>query len=317
MHDFLTPLIWSENQLIFTDQRLLPHIEDVFIADKVEKVAQAISDMVVRGAPAIGIAAAFGWALGKKQKYSDQIIYDLLIKTRPTARDLSYALEYMLRHNANPLKSAFNYLQTITELELELVKQVSSVIHSHDRILTHCHSGSLAMYNWGTALGGINYAWQKQNKEIFLWIKETRPRVQGRITAWEARKRGIPHCIIVDSTAAYLISCRKVDKIIVGADRIAKNFDVANKIGTLSLAITARHFNIPFYVAAPKTTFDEQADSGASFIIEERDNDEIKAFNNNLIYEKQENYFFNPAFDIVPHCLITAIITEQGLIELN
>lgn len=308
----LQPLVWENDKIIFLDQRKLPHNEELFIAKTVEETAFAIKNMVVRGAPAIGIAAVFGWVLGKNQKIEDKKIYNILKNTRPTAKDLFTALDYMINNKGNAYEKAMNYLKNLIKSEEKLVQNISEIIPNNSKILTHCHSGALAVYNWGSAFGGIAYSKVIEKKNIFLWIKETRPRFQGSITAWEAEKREIPHKIIIDSAAAYLMSKGEVDLIIVGADRISENGDIANKIGTLDIAILAKYFNIPFYIAAPFTTVDLSISNGKDIIIEKRDINEIKNYKDKLIYSENEFNFFNPAFDVVPNSLITDIITENG-----
>lgn len=307
----ITSIEYINGNLRIIDQRLIPYKIEYFNISSLENAAEAIKKMIVRGAPAIGIVAAFGFFLGVKEKKSPEKISKILINTRPTAKDLYSAVEFMKAGNSDPLDRAKKYLKMIEEKEECIVKNIASIIKKNSKLLTHCHTGSLAVFKWGTAFGGIAYAHCVKNKNLFLWIKETRPRFQGRITAWEARERKIPHKIIVDSAAAYVMNMGLVDQVIVGADRIALNGDTANKIGTLDLAILANYYNIPLYVAAPKTTFDINSKSGKNFIIEERNAEEIKFIKDELIFK--DNNFFNPAFDIVPYNLITGIITEDGL----
>lgn len=307
----ITSMEYLNGNLKIIDQRYIPYKIEYFNINNLDNAAQAIKKMIVRGAPAIGIVAAFGWYFGVKEKKSPEKITEILINTRPTAKDLLSAIEFMQTRNNDPLERANKYLKMIEEKEECIVRNISSIIKNNSKLLTHCHTGSLAVLKWGTAFGGIAYAHCIENKKLFLWIKETRPRFQGRITAWEARERKIPHKIIVDSAAAYVMSMGLVDQVIVGADRIAVNGDTANKIGTLDLAVLTNYYNIPFYVAAPKTTFDINSKSGKDFIIEERNAEEIKFIKGELIFK--DNNFFNPAFDIVPYNLITGIITEDGL----
>ncbi|MBN2362581.1 S-methyl-5-thioribose-1-phosphate isomerase [candidate division WOR-3 bacterium] len=313
--DFPRPLFWQNNCLLILDQRKLPFNEDYLRVNTVEEAAAAISEMAVRGAPAIGITAVFAWALGIFQKYPREKIEYILSRTRPTARDLFTALGFMKNWQGDALEGAEKYLKIAVENEEKLVINASSLIPEKSFLITHCNTGFLAYYRWGTAFGAAAWAHEIEGKEVFLWVKETRPRLQGTLTAWEASKRNIPHRVIVDSAAAHVMKTETIDAVIIGADRISKNLDVANKIGSLDLAICAKHFGVPFYVVAPETTFDNNIFSASDFVIEERSSNEIKSCGGSGIFAVNESGFFNPAFDAVPSELITAVATENGILH--
>ncbi len=269
--------------------------------------------MAVRGAPAIGITAAFAFALGYLQGMKEKEIVDILTNTRPTAKDLFTALDFMRENTKDPLERANEYLQESVKREEKLVRNAAELVGNKSSVMTHCNTGFLAYYNWGTAFGGIAWAREVQKKDVFLWIKEARPRLQGSLTAWEAEKRGIPYKLIVDSAAAYIMKKEIIDAVFIGADRISEKFDAANKIGSLELAICASYFNIPFYVVAPETTFDRKITDASGFIIEERDAGEIMFMRETKIHSGDKENFYNPAFDVVPSELITAVVTENGV----
>lgn len=331
------PVIWQNNKVLLIDQTRLPG-EYVYVAiARSSDLAQAIKTMIVRGAPAIGVAAAYGMYLGAVEiETSDrhQLLQHLeqvaegLRQTRPTAVNLFWAIARML-------KTAYEEIGTVEQIRTTLLKTAQE-IQLEDletcraigdnglsilpktpqklRILTHCNAGSLATAGYGTALGVVRSAWREQRLAM-VYADETRPRLQGaRLTTWECVQENIPVTLITDSMAAHCMKQNMVDLVVVGADRIAANGDAANKIGTYSLAIAAQAHNIPFYVAAPFSTIDFALPHGDRIPIEERDTSEIAEINHTAICTPGVE-FYNPAFDVTPAKLITAIITESGVIE--
>ncbi len=296
--------LWWDGMLKLIDQRKLPFQLKIFDADSVEKVAYAIKKMVVRGAPAIGCAAAYGMVLGKDKEKAARI----LKRTRPTAHDLFYAIDYMMEHGCT-LEAANNYVESIIQKCKKIGEIGAGLIKEGDKILTHCNAGALATVDWGTALAPLRMA---KDKNIFVWVDETRPRLQGLLTAWELEQEGIEHALIVDNAAGYYMREGQIDMVIVGADRIALNYDVANKIGTYEKAVLAKENDIPFYVAAPMSTFDKSIKNGGQIKIEERDSIEITK-----IFDYLPKKVKNPAFDVTPAEYITGIITEKGIIKMN
>ncbi len=298
-----------------------------------EQVARAIENMVIRGAPAIGIAAAYGLALGMQNLSPGANIdrefnrfYQRLSKTRPTARNLFWALERMKNvfeakknQNLPALKKIlFSEARAIEKEDLEINKKIGlygeELIPDGATILTHCNAGALATAGYGTALGVIRAAFSRK-KKLKVLADETRPFLQGaRLTVWELVRDGIPVTLITDNMAGWLMQRGEISLVIVGADRIAGNGDTANKIGTYSLAVLAKEHQIPFYVAAPLSTFDFKLATGKNIPIEERNPEEVRKAGNQFI-TLPEVPVKNPAFDITPGRLISAIITERGIIE--
>lgn len=318
-------------KLVLLDQTRLPG-EEVFLdCSDVETVAEAIESLRVRGAPAIGVAAAYGTAIGAWQARGtdgmrDNITASMqrLARTRPTAVNLFWALDQM---RATLLAGAgltddelyALLLATATQIEVDdqdlcrrLGEHGAELLTDGSTVLTHCNAGALATAGWGTALGVI-YAAVEQGKKIHVFADETRPLLQGaRLTSWELQRRGVDVTVICDVAAATVLRDRHVDCVITGADRIAANGDVANKIGTYGVALLAKAHNIPFYVAAPTSTVDLQLSSGDLIPIEERDASEISTgFGRRTVPEGVA--VFNPAFDVTPHALVDAIITEHGI----
>jgi methylthioribose-1-phosphate isomerase len=291
----------EKDAVVLLDQRVLP-IEEVEVRCRTAgELADAIRTMVVRGAPAIGVAAAYGIALtastGKDLAEADRV----LRAARPTAVNLAWALDEM---RDDP---SFEHARRIHTDEVGRCRRMAA--HAADllapgtRALTHCNAGGLATGGYGSAVGALLTAWQRGLLE-HVWVDETRPLLQGaRLTAWELEEASIPHSVIVDSAAASIMAAGEVDCVITGADRIAANGDTANKIGTYSLAVLANHHGIPFYVVAPTTTLDLSTRDGAAIPIEERDPAEITA----------RFPARNLAFDVTPAALITAIVTENGV----
>jgi len=304
--------LWQDGNVIrFIDQRKLPYSFEIFTAKSVDDVAFAIKDMVVRGAPAIGAAAAYGMALGEK---TTQKSAELLKATRPTAHDLFYAVEYMV-HAIDQGKNAFTVASTYVEDIITCCKKIGenggSLIKDDTKVLTHCNAGALATVDYGTALAPLRVAHEK-NKKIFVFVDETRPRLQGLLTAWELFQERIPHALIADNAAGYFMRNKEIDLVIVGADRIAQNGDFANKIGTYEKAVLAKENGIPFYVAAPVSTYDSNLKDGMQIVIEERGGKELSEVNGKIIMPDWVSVR-NPAFDVTSHKYVSGYITENGI----
>jgi S-methyl-5-thioribose-1-phosphate isomerase len=304
--------LWPEGQTIqFIDQRKLPYSLEIYCARTVEDIAYAIKEMVVRGAPVIGAAAAYGIALGQKNPVQSA---NLLRSTRPTAYDLFHAINYMLQEidrGQNPFNAAAVYAETIVTSCKKIGENGEKLITDTMRILTHCNAGALATIDYGTALAPLRLAHQK-NKKIFVYADETRPRLQGLLTAWELFHEGIPHALIADNAAGHFMRKKDIDLVIVGADRIAKNGDFANKIGTYEKAVVAKENDIPFYVAAPTSTFDPNLRDGSQIIIEERARQEMSEIAGKTIIPEWIPVK-NPAFDVTPKKYVSGYITENEI----
>jgi len=299
------PIRWKGDRLELLDQRLLPERRVYVTCRTAEQVARAIRDMVVRGAPAIGCAAAFGVVLGKGSAKA----HDALAKSRPTAVNLFWALERMKK--AKDLEAE---AKAIYDEDLAANRRMGEVgaelIPERARVMTHCNTGALATAGHGTALGVVR---SSKGKKVSVIACETRPYLQGaRLTAWECLQEGIPCTLITDNMAGHLMSLGEVDVVIVGADRIAANGDVANKIGTYALAVMAKRHGIPFYVAAPSSTFDPKVADGSHIPIEERPGDEVTGYRK-VRWAPKGVKVRNPAFDVTPAELITGIISEKGI----
>ncbi|MEA3475156.1 MAG: S-methyl-5-thioribose-1-phosphate isomerase [Candidatus Cloacimonadota bacterium] len=315
--------IWAKNEIVFIiDQTKLPSKLEILKLLNFHQTTTAIKEMKLRGAGTIGVAAGFAMA----QAFSElsniediQNVKQLIEDTRPTAQNLFYAtnLVYNKSINSNqPKETAWKAASEILKMDIENSKIMGKIgarlIKDGDSILTHCNAGKLAIPGLGSALAPI-YTVHNQGKKIFVYVDETRPRLQGsRLTAWELSQAGIPHTIIVDNAAGYSMQKGKIDIVFVGADRIAKNGDVANKIGTYEKAVLAKENNIPFYVAAPTSTIDMSCNNGDEIEIEERPKDEVLMINNNRIANENSDAL-NPAFDITPSKYISGIITEKGI----
>jgi len=329
----ITPVRWEDGRLVLIDQTRLP-VEEVWRAcESWPEVAEAIHSLVVRGAPAIGVAAAFGVVLAARaSRASDRsgLLADLeeaikgLAATRPTAVNLFWALDRMRRTaEAGPeLSAAALRDRLLVEAQAILAEDLAAnramgahgaaLVPEGARLLTHCNAGALATAGYGTAVGVIRAA-HEQGRLALVWVDETRPVMQGsRLTAWELAKEGIPHRLISDVAAGFVMKRGEVDLVVTGADRIAANGDTANKIGTYSVAVLARYHRIPFYVAAPSSTIDPSIATGASIVIEERDAAEVRGVAGRQT-APSASPVFNPAFDVTPAELITAIITERGV----
>jgi len=306
-------LWFKDDVIIFIDQRKLPYKLEYFTAKTVKDCAFAIKDMVVRGAPAIGAAAAYGMVLGEKK--IDKTA-EILRKTRPTAYDLFYAIDYMMDKISNDddaLSAANDYVEDIIDRCHRIGENGAVLIKNGMKILTHCNAGALATVDYGTALAPFRIAKEK-GKKFFVYVDETRPRLQGLLTDWELEQEGIDHAVIADNAAGHFMKNGEIDMVITGADRIAKNGDFANKIGTYEKAVLAKENNIPFYVAAPVSTFDKNIKEGDEIVIEERGRNELSVINGKIVmpdYTKVRN----PAFDVTPHKYVTGYITEEGIIK--
>jgi len=306
-------LWFEENKIIFIDQRKLPYKIEYFTAETVEECAFAIKDMVVRGAPAIGAAAVYGMVLGKE---NIEKTAEILRKTRPTAYDLFYAIDYMLKEikgNKDPLDSANKYVDDIIDRCHRIGLNGEKLIKNGMKILTHCNAGALATVDWGTALAPF-YVAHRKGKKFFVYADETRPRCQGLLTDWELEQEGIEHAVIADNAAGHFMNKGEIDMVITGADRIASNGDFANKIGTYEKAVVAHENNIAFYVAAPISTFDKTIKSGDQIEIEERGREELTTINNHSFMPEWTNVC-NPAFDVTPKKYVTGYITEERIIK--
>jgi methylthioribose-1-phosphate isomerase len=291
----------EDGAVVLLDQRRLPETEVELRCESAEEVAEAIRALAIRGAPAIGVAAAYGFALAAEQGEDLEAAYDALASTRPTAVNLRWALDVM---RGDPTRER---ARAIHEAEVERCRQMAA--HAADlfpaaaRVLTHCNTGALATGGYGTALGAIRAAWER-GLVRHVWVGETRPLLQGaRLTSWELDRLGIPFAVVADSAAASLIARGEVECVLTGADRIAANGDVANKIGTYALALACARHEIPLYVVAPTSTLDATSRSGVAIPIEERDASEVSS----------RFPARNPAFDVTPAELISAIVTEEGV----
>ncbi len=306
--------LWFEDGTIrFIDQRKLPYKLEIFTAKNVDDCVFAINEMVVRGAPAIGAAAAYGMVLGKDNARKTA---EILRKTRPTAHDLFYAIDYMINKikNGEDVSNAANdYVEDIIDRCRRIGENGEKLIKNGMKILTHCNAGALATVDYGTALSIFRIA-HKKGKKIFIYIDETRPRLQGLLTDWELEEEKIPHVVIADNAAGHFMRKGEIDIVITGADRIAKNGDFANKIGTYEKAVIAKENGIPFYVAAPISTFDKTIKDGSQIKIEERDRNELARINKKTIMPKWTKVR-NPAFDVTPARYVTGYITEEKIIE--
>jgi methylthioribose-1-phosphate isomerase len=323
---------WKNDRVVMLDQRLLPHKEVYRVCRDYQEVAQAIREMVIRGAPAIGVAAAMGVALGAAKATEKSFdrdferIFLTLSKTRPTAVNLFWALERMRKvytvnrgRGVDVVKRLLkDEAQAIYKEDIAANKQLgkfgAQMLRNARHLMTHCNAGALATAGYGTALGVIR-ALKESGREFDVFVNETRPFLQGaRLTAWELKKEKIPATLITDSMAGYVMQTGKVDAVIVGCDRVAANGDVANKVGTYTIAVLAKRHGIPFYVAGPTSSIDLNCPSGKEIPIEQRDAKEVSHIFGKALAPKGIKVF-NPAFDVTSHDLISAIITEKGVIQ--
>jgi methylthioribose-1-phosphate isomerase len=329
----LDTIRWEGDAVALLDQRVLPTREEYLTCRNAEEVAAAIKNMVVRGAPAIGVTAAMGIALGMKQSSSGDEkalrktmdgVCELMRETRPTAVNLFWAIERMkarfeelIPEGSERLvegleQEALEIQREDIELNRRMGKHGAELIPDGARILTHCNAGALATAGYGTALGVVRAA-VEAGKKVEVYADETRPFLQGaRLTTWELIKDGIPVTLITDNMAGHLMAQNKIDLVVVGSDRIAANGDVANKIGTYSVAVLAREHGIPFYAVAPTSTFDLSIPSGDQIPIEQRNPDEVTQFQGVQIAPEGVGVE-NPAFDVTPNRYVTAIVCENGV----
>jgi methylthioribose-1-phosphate isomerase len=330
----IRPIQWDTEKKILTllDQTRLPLEESYRDYTDPSEVAAAIRDLVVRGAPAIGCAAAYGVALAAIQYTGEdpgelsawvRDAVDELAESRPTAVNLFWALDRMSRLLNSLPEEECNKVRSALEAEAVAVFEEdlaaiggfgARLVPDHAKVLTHCNAGALATAGYGTALGVIRSA-HREGKISLVWVDETRPVLQGaRLTAWEMVKEGIPANLITDNMAGAIMAAGEVDFIVVGSDRIAANGDVANKIGTYSVAVLAQHHNIPFIVAAPVSTIDFNLQTGEDIPIEERGPEEVTGYGNQE-WAPEGISVYNPAFDVTPAELVTAIVTEKGVLD--
>jgi methylthioribose-1-phosphate isomerase len=331
----LPTIDWQEDTIVMVDQRKLPAQEIYVRCHSAQEVAKAIRTMIIRGAPAIGVAAAMGIALGVKKSKAKgttqlavefQKICELMSATRPTAVNLFWAITRMKHAFAEGAQAGESPEELARRLEREarnihdedvescraMGMHGAGVVPEHARVLTHCNAGALATAGYGSALGVVRAA-VEQGKKIAVFADETRPFMQGaRLTAWELVREGIETTVITESMAGPLMRAGEIDLVVVGADRIAANGDVANKIGTYTVAVLAREHNIPFYVAAPLSTIDLGTPDGEHIPIEERDQREVTHIGSARLTPEGAR-IRNPAFDVTPHRYITGIITERGI----
>jgi methylthioribose-1-phosphate isomerase len=288
-------------KVVLLDQRRVPDEVVELECRSVDELVVAIRELAIRGAPAIGVAAAYGLALAAKLGEDLSAAASALASARPTAVNLSWALE-QLRDDPTPARARALHAEEVERCRA-MAAHAADLFAPGTRALTHCNAGGLATGGYGSAVGALRAAWERGLLER-VWVDETRPLLQGsRLTAWELEAAGIPHAVIADSAAGSLMASGDVDCVVTGADRIAANGDTANKIGTYSLAVLAAHHGIPFYVVAPTSTVDPQTPTGADIPIEHRAPDELTS----------RFPARNPAFDVTPAELITAIVTEQGV----
>jgi len=323
---------WNDDRVIMLDQRLLPHREVYRVCRDYNQVASAIRDMVIRGAPAIGVAAAMGVALGALKapsKTFDREFERILVvlgKTRPTAVNLFWALQRMRQVYSEKRSQSVEVVKRALKEEAQKIyrediaankqlgKYGAGLLRNAKHIMTHCNAGALATAGYGTALGVIR-ALKESGKAFEVFVNETRPYLQGaRLTAWELKKEKIPATLITDNMAGYMMQKGKVDAVLVGCDRVAANGDVANKIGTYTLAVLAQRHGICFYVAGPTSSIDINCRSGDDIPIEQRDPKEVSHIFGKPVAPKGIS-ICNPAFDVTAQELITAIITEKGVIH--
>lgn len=327
--------VWHEDgRVLLLDQTLLPSQERVIEADTTETMWEAIKKLRVRGAPAIGVAAGYGVYIaarnalnaGEDPREAALAASEYLATSRPTAVNLFWALDRMCAaiessQLGGPALVDFILAEAdaIRNEDLESCRAIgragATLISDGDTLLTHCNAGALATSGFGTALAPIFWAAQVEGKRLHVYADETRPLLQGaRLTAWELQKAGVPATLICDSAAAGVLASGRVQRVIVGADRIAANGDVANKVGTYGVAVLARQHGIPFYVAAPWSTFDGKLASGAQIPIEERDSAEVTSWGGNEQAPAGINVY-NPAFDVTPAEFVTAYITDRGVLN--
>ena len=311
--------LWYEKGTLHViDQRRLPLRLTVLHLRRLREVAQAIRTLSVRGAPAIGVAAAYGMALGAAEgRWTPDRAAAALRATRPTAYDLFVGIEWVRRawaEGEDPVSAADAYRERVVGECLRVGKVGAPLFRGGPKVLTHCNAGALATVEWGTALAPLRVA-HDRGSDLFVWVDETRPLLQGaRLTAWELGQEGIRHAVIADNAAGHYMRTREVDSVIVGADRIARNGDFANKIGTYEKAVLAHENGIPFYVAAPWSTFDGARADGRAIPVEERSAEEVLGFGE-VRFAPRSSPARNPAFDVTPARYVRAFVTPDGLVR--
>ncbi len=308
--------IWMEDSVVKAiDQRALPHRFEIVEIDNSEDLAEAISDMTIRGAPSIGAAAAYGMALAAIKDEDMDKVSERMRATRPTAHDLFYAVNLMLSERERLPGAADEYSDSIVARCKSIGEHGSDLIREGSRVLTHCNAGALATVDFGTALAPMRMA-RRAGRNFFVYVDETRPRLQGaKLTAWELLNEEIDHAVISDNASGHYIRA-DVDVVIVGADRIAGNGDFANKIGTYEKAVLARENGVPFYVAAPVSTFDSSLRNGDEIVIEQRSPDEV-LFIDGIRVAPEGSDALNPAFDVTPSRYVSGFITEVGILKTD
>jgi methylthioribose-1-phosphate isomerase len=326
---------WSDGGVVLLDQTALPAEERYLTCGTVARVAEAIARLEVRGAPAIGVAGAMGVALAARASTADDpagLLADLdaaakeLVATRPTAVNLAWAVERVLEAAAAASgggvdamrRAAVDTAAWLADDDLARCRAIGEagapLLDGVDDVLTHCNAGALATVGYGTALGVVRSA-HRRNPRLHVWVDETRPVLQGaRITAYELARDGIANTVIADGAAAALMRQGRVGAVVVGADRIAANGDVANKIGTYAVAVACHHHGVPFYVAAPLSSIDPATASGEAIVVEERDPDEVRRYRGQLVTPPGARVH-NPAFDVTPAALVAGIVTEVGVLR--
>ncbi|MCI4324596.1 MAG: S-methyl-5-thioribose-1-phosphate isomerase [Thermoplasmata archaeon] len=311
-------LWWDKGRLALIDQRLLPQKEKVLRLRTVAEVARAIRTMQVRGAPAIGVAAGFGMALAAQEgRSTPEGAARTLRATRPTAYDLFVGVETMRTawtNGEDVLAAAEAYREKVVEECRRIGLAGAGLFRHRPNVLTHCNAGALATVEWGTALAPLRVA-RDRGAKLFVYVDETRPLLQGaRLTAWELARERIPHAVIADNAAGHFLRTGAIDAVIVGADRVARNGDFANKIGTYEKAVLAKENGVPFYVAAPWSTFDGSKANGRSIPVEERHEDEVLELAGRRITPRASRAR-NPAFDVTPARYVTAFVTPDGVVR--
>ncbi|MCL4562047.1 MAG: S-methyl-5-thioribose-1-phosphate isomerase [Chloroflexi bacterium] len=324
---------WKNGKIVLIDQTRLPNSFELIETDDLNRVATAIRRLEVRGAPAIGVTAAYAMALAARQSQARepravsadlQKARDLLAAPRPTATNLFWALDHMLAFAGERLENGSDGLaeamlaeaQKMADEDVAINQRLaeigSELIPDGARVLTHCNCGPLCAVDLGTAMAPVIYA-HSQGKKVHVYTDETRPRLQGaKLNAWELAQAGVPYTLITDNTAAWVMSQHKVDLVMIGVDRVAANGDTAAKIGVYGVAVLAHYHHIPFYAISPTSTIDMNIPGGSQIPIEERDPDEVRKVNDTWITMPDANVV-NYAFDVTPHELITAIVTEFGI----
>ncbi len=308
--------VWMDGDVVTViDQKALPQKFRTVGIKTSGEMAGAISDMTVRGAPTIGAAAAYGMALAWKAGEDLDGAARAIKATRPTAHDLFYAVDAMLSSRGGDVaRAADAYADSIVSMCKSIGEHGAPLIEKGSKVLTHCNAGALATVDFGTALAPMRVA-HRAGRSFFVYVDETRPRLQGaKLTAWELLNEGIDHAIIADNAAGHYMSRGQVDLVVVGADRIASNGDFANKIGTYEKAVLAKENHVPFYVAAPVSTFDFSLASGADIVIEERSQDEVLFVNGRRI-SPEGCRAMNPSFDVTPAKYVSGFITEKGILR--